>query len=47
MLEQEKDDIAPFVEEEVEEAILPSMMWRAEGKVMVQRTVRGGVLAET
>ncbi|KAH2162340.1 hypothetical protein KXW33_001203 [Aspergillus fumigatus] len=46
MLEQEKDDIAPFVEEEVEEAILPSMMWRAEGKVMVQRTVRGGVLAD-
>ncbi|RHZ71269.1 hypothetical protein CDV55_103969 [Aspergillus turcosus] len=46
MLEQEKDDIAPFIEEEVEEAILPSMMWRAEGKVMVQRTVRGGVLAD-
>ncbi|GFF29000.1 DNA repair protein RAD5 [Aspergillus udagawae] len=46
MLEQEKDDIAPFVEEEVEEAILPSMMWRAEGKAMVQRTVRGGVLAD-
>ncbi|KAF4160765.1 hypothetical protein CNMCM6069_007550 [Aspergillus lentulus] len=46
MLEQEKDDIAPFVEEEVEEAILPSMTWRAEGKVMIQRTVRGGVLAD-
>ncbi|KAB8231839.1 putative SNF2 family helicase [Aspergillus alliaceus] len=46
MIHRESVDIEPFVEEEVEEALLPMLMWRAEGKACVQRTIRGGVLAD-
>ncbi|KAL1970169.1 hypothetical protein VTN77DRAFT_6574 [Rasamsonia byssochlamydoides] len=42
----ESDDVAPFREEEVEEAVLGLMAWRVEAKVMVGRVVRGGVLAD-
>ncbi|PYI05069.1 hypothetical protein BO78DRAFT_387948 [Aspergillus sclerotiicarbonarius CBS 121057] len=46
MISQEDDEILPFMEEETEEALLPSLMWRAEGRVTVQKTVRGGILAD-
>ncbi|KAF7587545.1 hypothetical protein BBP40_007056 [Aspergillus hancockii] len=46
MMNMEGSDVKPFVEEEVEEALLPMLMWRAEGKVCAQKTVRGGVLAD-
>ncbi|KAB8204542.1 hypothetical protein BDV34DRAFT_235683 [Aspergillus parasiticus] len=46
MIHRESLDIEPFIEEEVEEALLPMLMWRAEGKVCVEKTVRGGVLAD-
>ncbi|RAH41685.1 putative SNF2 family helicase [Aspergillus brunneoviolaceus CBS 621.78] len=46
MIDQESDKNAPFLEEEVEEALLPQMMWRAEARVLVPKTVRGGVLAD-
>ncbi|PWY93181.1 hypothetical protein BO94DRAFT_573354 [Aspergillus sclerotioniger CBS 115572] len=46
MIQQEGDDIPLFMEEETEEALLPSLMWRAEERVTVQKTVRGGILAD-
>ncbi|KAL2829835.1 hypothetical protein BJY01DRAFT_261159 [Aspergillus pseudoustus] len=46
MTKQEADDIEPFTEEEIEEALLPTLMWRAEGRVTASKTVRGGILAD-
>ncbi|KAL2800195.1 hypothetical protein BJX66DRAFT_350936 [Aspergillus keveii] len=46
MVKQEADDIEPFTEEEIEEALLPTLMWRAEGRVTASKTVRGGILAD-
>ncbi|GES66406.1 C-5 cytosine-specific DNA methylase [Aspergillus terreus] len=46
MIKQEDEAIGPFVEEETEEALLPQLMWRAEARVTVPTTVRGGVLAD-
>ncbi|KAJ5146489.1 C-5 cytosine methyltransferase [Penicillium bovifimosum] len=46
MVSQEAADIEPFAEEEVEEAILPVMPWRAEVKVTMPKVIRGGVLAD-
>ncbi|OJJ50576.1 hypothetical protein ASPZODRAFT_11442 [Penicilliopsis zonata CBS 506.65] len=46
MIKQEIEDIAPFQEEETEEALFPLMLWRAEAKVITQKIVRGGVLAD-
>ncbi|CEL01085.1 hypothetical protein ASPCAL00677 [Aspergillus calidoustus] len=46
MANQEADDIEPFTEEEIEEALLPTLMWRAEGRVAASKTVRGGILAD-
>lgn len=46
MIAQEADCIAPFEEEEIEEALLPLMMWRAEGRATREKTVRGGILAD-
>jgi SNF2 family DNA or RNA helicase len=46
MVAQEKENVEPFIEEETEEALLGSLMWRAEGKVTVPKTVRGGILAD-
>lgn len=46
MVAQEADDIEPFEEEEIEEALLPLMMWRAEGRASTEKIVRGGILAD-
>ncbi|CBF70236.1 hypothetical protein AN6076.2 [Aspergillus nidulans FGSC A4] len=46
MIAQEKENVEPFIEEETEEALLGSLMWRAEGRVTVPKTVRGGILAD-
>ncbi|KAL4987101.1 hypothetical protein BDW68DRAFT_178160 [Aspergillus falconensis] len=46
MVAQEGENVEPFIEEETEEALLGPLMWRAEAKVTVQKTVRGGILAD-
>ncbi|KAK2463557.1 hypothetical protein APHAL10511_004308 [Amanita phalloides] len=46
MLRQEAQDIEPFVEEEISEAILTPLGWRAEGRAQRPVYVRGGVLAD-
>lgn len=46
MMNQEKEDAVPFIEEEVSEALLPHLNWRAEGKAERPIHVRGGVLAD-
>lgn len=43
---RESDTTPPFPEEEVEEAILKPLNWRAEAKVIVHRRTRGGILAD-
>ncbi|KAJ5815684.1 hypothetical protein N7474_007461 [Penicillium riverlandense] len=45
-ISQEAEDVAPFLEEETEEAVLPLMPWRAEVKAAIPKIVRGGVLAD-
>lgn len=45
MLSQE-DTVEPFWEEEVSESILPSLNWRAEGRVKRPVLVRGGIIAD-
>ncbi|KAI2676555.1 hypothetical protein CBS147355_5657 [Penicillium roqueforti] len=46
MITQEAKEMEPFMEEEVEESILPLMPWRAEVKATMPKVVRGGVLAD-
>lgn len=46
MINQEADNVPPFPEQEVEEATLPELGWRAEVGVRKFRTVKGGVLAD-
>ena len=46
MISREAADVEPYMEEEVEEAILPQMGWRAEGRASRARQIRGGVLAD-
>ncbi|KAJ7224160.1 hypothetical protein GGX14DRAFT_424530 [Mycena pura] len=46
MVQQESNDAPPFIEEEISEAILPSLGWRAEGRAQRPVRVRGGVLAD-
>ena len=46
MLEQEKPDAPPFIEEEVSEAMLDPLGWRAEGRAQQPVHIRGGVLAD-
>ncbi|KII87340.1 hypothetical protein PLICRDRAFT_125381 [Plicaturopsis crispa FD-325 SS-3] len=46
MLKQEARDIAPFIEEEIAEATLEPLAWRAEGRAQRPVHVRGGVLAD-
>lgn len=46
MLRQEEEDPKPFYEEEISEAMLPALGWRAEGKATRPVQVRGGVLAD-
>ena len=45
MLSQEATS-TPFFEEEVVEAVLPSLNWRAEGRVRRPVLVRGGIVAD-
>ena len=46
MLKQEAVDAAPFVEEEISEAILAPLGWRAEGRAQRPVHIKGGVLAD-
>ncbi|KAJ6028070.1 C-5 cytosine methyltransferase [Penicillium herquei] len=46
MVSQEAEDIEPFVDEEVEEASLSLMGWRAEVHISVPQVVRGGLIAD-
>ena len=46
MLEQEKTSAPPFIEEEVSEAMLEPLGWRAEGRAQQPVYIRGGVLAD-
>lgn len=46
MLEREAIDAPPFIEEEVSEAMLDPLGWRAEGRAQRPVHVRGGVLAD-
>lgn len=45
-MQEQEGDIGPFVEEEVAEALLSHLNWRAEGKATRSHQVRGGVLAD-
>ncbi|KAJ7782010.1 hypothetical protein DFH07DRAFT_792303 [Mycena maculata] len=46
MVQQESPDAPPFIEEEISEAILHPLGWRAEGRAQRSVRVRGGVLAD-
>ncbi|PKX99889.1 putative C-5 cytosine-specific DNA methylase [Aspergillus campestris IBT 28561] len=46
MIKQEGENVEPFIEQEIEESFIPSLMWRAEGRVTTPKVVRGGVLAD-
>ncbi|EPQ56257.1 hypothetical protein GLOTRDRAFT_115584 [Gloeophyllum trabeum ATCC 11539] len=46
MLRQESRDAPPFIEEEIAEAILEPLGWRAEGRARRPVRVSGGVLAD-
>ncbi|KFY42226.1 hypothetical protein V495_04619 [Pseudogymnoascus sp. VKM F-4514 (FW-929)] len=46
MVQQEAENVEPFVEEEVEEASIPLLGWRAEGRASKAKVIRGGVLAD-
>jgi hypothetical protein len=46
MRRQEAENVDPFIEEEIEEALLPHLGWRAEGRATKNITIRGGVLAD-
>jgi SNF2-related domain len=46
MIKQENRDAEPFVEEEISEAMLSPLGWRAEGRAQRPIHVRGGVLAD-
>ena len=45
MLQREKTS-QPFYEEEVAETVLPSLEWRAEGRVRRPVLARGGIIAD-
>lgn len=46
MLHQESSGAKPFVEEEISEAILSPLGWRAEGRAQRPVRIKGGVLAD-
>ncbi|PWZ01188.1 hypothetical protein BCV70DRAFT_159503 [Testicularia cyperi] len=46
MLAQEREEVEPFLEEEISEGLLTPLGWRAEGRAVRPVTVRGGVLAD-
>ncbi|KAF9497116.1 hypothetical protein BDN71DRAFT_1445134 [Pleurotus eryngii] len=46
MVAQEAKTAPPFIEEEISEAMLDALGWRAEGRVQRSVKIRGGVLAD-
>ncbi|EEQ31869.1 DNA repair protein rad8 [Microsporum canis CBS 113480] len=46
MCHQESDKASAFVEEEVVEALLPTINWRAEGKASIRKLILGGILGD-
>ncbi|KAK2879373.1 hypothetical protein FQN49_000940 [Arthroderma sp. PD_2] len=46
MCNQESDKALPFEEQEVVEALLPTINWRAEGKASAKKMVLGGILGD-
>ncbi|EEP76121.1 predicted protein [Uncinocarpus reesii 1704] len=46
MRSRESDKVPNFEEEEVVEALLPVINWRAEGKATARKLVRGGILGD-
>ena len=46
MLKQESDSITQFEEQEIEEACLPYLSWRAQARATRACTARGGLLAD-
>lgn len=46
MLSREADDVTPFMEEEIDEAFMEPLDWRAEIKMIVHRRIKGGILAD-
>ena len=46
MICQESRDAVPFIEEEISEAVLDHLGWRAEGRAQRPIFIRGGVLAD-
>jgi SNF2-related domain len=46
MIKQESRDAPAFIEEEISEAVLEPLSWRAEGRAQRPVHVRGGVLAD-
>ncbi|KAL1674064.1 hypothetical protein EV122DRAFT_269869 [Schizophyllum commune] len=46
MIAQEAPDAPPFPEEEIAEAVLEPLQWRAEARAVREVRVRGGVLAD-
>lgn len=46
MMDQEKESTPPFIEEEISEALLTHLNWKAEGKAERPIHIRGGVLAD-
>ncbi|KAJ5988617.1 C-5 cytosine methyltransferase [Penicillium waksmanii] len=46
MIDQERPNIEPFVEMEVDEAPLSALAWRAEVRVTVETVIRGGLCAD-
>ncbi|KAI5288949.1 hypothetical protein KEM54_004637 [Ascosphaera aggregata] len=46
MVAQEADNVAPFEEEEVAEALIPSINWRAEARAATKKYVKGGILGD-
>ncbi|EDN07154.1 predicted protein [Histoplasma mississippiense (nom. inval.)] len=45
-MKEQEDMVQPFQEEEVVEAMLPAINWRAEAKATVKHFVRGGILGD-
>jgi hypothetical protein len=46
MIQQERDDVEPFEEEEISESILAPIGWRLEGKVVQPVRIKGGIIAD-
>lgn len=46
MVQRESKNVEPFIEEEISEAVLEALSWRAEGRAERPIRIRGGVLAD-